>query len=103
MKTTKIVDKRIEYYANLPDCSVCYQKMGKYKLTLGCGHSYHEKCIFNWIEQGKDTCPLCREQFMIQDFPEHYGITEIKVLCLIFVAFTVGGMVIFILDYCVED
>ena len=29
--------------------------------TLGCGHSFHLKCIGQWL-QTNDTCPMCRCQ-----------------------------------------
>lgn len=29
-------------------------------LRLNCGHYFHTKCIVQWGEQDKDTCPLCR-------------------------------------------
>lgn len=52
-----------EYYNTLPDCSVCYEKMGRNKITLPCNHSFHEKCLSKWVEEGNNTCPMCRFEF----------------------------------------
>ena len=34
------------------------------KTTLECGHSFHKKCIKEWLEKD-EKCPLCREQFNV--------------------------------------
>ena len=31
------------------------------RLKLGCGHTLHVRCLTQWAQQGKDTCPLCRQ------------------------------------------
>ena len=90
-----------DYFNNLPDCSICYQKMGKHKLTIDCGHSFHQKCLFQWINMDKRTCPLCREEFIELDFVDNVGF-DINLICLLFTAFTFGGVCIFILE-CYED
>jgi hypothetical protein len=44
------------------NCIICFEdfKDGDNVTTLPCNkkHSFHEKCIKNWLEQ-KNTCPLC--------------------------------------------
>jgi len=44
-------------------CTVCCAAMTTRQTvrTLPCGHSYHPKCIDEWLSRN-DTCPLCRAQ-----------------------------------------
>lgn len=41
------------------ECSICMEGC-EGGMTLRCGHMFHRECLRPWIEQGKDTCPLCR-------------------------------------------
>jgi hypothetical protein len=41
------------------ECSICLKSFGVKKATLECGHSYHDKCINEWLKNNKN-CPLCR-------------------------------------------
>jgi hypothetical protein len=39
---------------------------------LACGHTFHKKCIQQWIKQGKSSCPLCREKgVFVKKTPPH--------------------------------
>ncbi len=40
-------------------CSVCLSSLINDISKLSCNHSFHEKCINEWLKV-KDTCPLCR-------------------------------------------
>lgn len=58
------------------ECSICGEPMNDpltqpslrsgpsdaEEVYLGCGHKFHKGCIEKWREQGKSSCPLCREQ-----------------------------------------
>ena len=49
------------YFENLPECSICLNKIGKKKLfTTECNHKYHWKCINKWLDI-TNTCPYCRK------------------------------------------
>lgn len=44
------------------DCSICLEKLDKnIKLSLSCGHNFHQACINEWLLQRNITCPLCRK------------------------------------------
>ena len=44
------------------DCSICMDIMKtKTSIKVACGHLFHTTCLKKWMQQGKDTCPLCRE------------------------------------------
>jgi hypothetical protein len=42
------------------ECSICYEKK-EYRWYLKCNHSFHFKCINEWLKL-KKNCPLCRTQ-----------------------------------------
>lgn len=48
-------------YANVmnhENCAICLEPHPK-KIELPCGHSFHKKCLMNWLKNNK-SCPLCR-------------------------------------------
>ena len=44
-----------------PNCCICLEEieLGKETLLLPCGHMFHSKCGFTWLEKS-NTCPICR-------------------------------------------
>lgn len=49
-------------------CSICLTDLKKDIKTLNCKHSFHEKCINEWINisiNNISTCPLCRERISL--------------------------------------
>ena len=45
-------------------CLICLNlyKEGEYKRCLPCNHTYHKKCVDEWLVRCKKmTCPLCRK------------------------------------------
>ena len=43
-------------------CPICIDnfKIGEYKKTLICNHSFHKKCIDRWFKKQHSDCPMCR-------------------------------------------
>ena len=49
--------------------------------VLGCGHTFHNKCITDWfIIQGRRTCPICRFESAIEVSDVQLGGYEKKYL-----------------------
>ena len=36
--------------------------------TLPCGHRFHSECINKWKDEGKNTCPYCRDKFKENEY-----------------------------------
>lgn len=54
-------------------CSVCLTNLVGNCKTLPCNHIFHTRCISEWKNRGKYTCPICRAPFM--EPPPYYRIT----------------------------
>ena len=40
--------------------------------TLPCGHTFHKKCMHQWLEAGRTEagkCPLCKAPLLIEGVP----------------------------------
>jgi len=48
------------------DCSICLDKIGWDLSMTKCGHTYHEKCLGDWMNENH-TCPLCRTALREED------------------------------------
>ena len=42
------------------DCIICLEN-NDVSIKLDCGHILHQNCINQWIEENRNTCPICRE------------------------------------------
>uniref|UniRef100_A0A7S2ILJ7 RING-type domain-containing protein n=1 Tax=Zooxanthella nutricula TaxID=1333877 RepID=A0A7S2ILJ7_9DINO len=39
-------------------------------MTLtNCGHVFHADCLYDWVKQAKNTCPVCREPLKPEPAP----------------------------------
>lgn len=47
-------------------CSICLDPI-LHEKQLDCKHSFHEKCITDWISSGKNTCPVCRDVIKLNE------------------------------------
>ena len=44
-------------------CLVCleeYQPLDELRQLRHCSHTFHRKCIDEWLTSGRNSCPLCR-------------------------------------------
>ena len=37
-----------------------------------CGHSFHTRCITNWLERGQSNCPQCRSSCQVHQIKKIY-------------------------------
>ena len=45
------------------NCPVCMEEHdGKTIVELKCKHVFHFSCIKKWVEERKNSCPLCRTE-----------------------------------------
>ncbi|THZ68812.1 FAD/NAD(P)-binding domain-containing protein [Aureobasidium pullulans] len=44
-------------------CPTCWEELGKDNkpTKLVCGHVYCNSCLLEWIDSGKNTCPICKK------------------------------------------
>ena len=54
------------------ECSICLNPLSGRTKTLPCTHTFHSRCISEWTERGKYTCPYCREAY--GDPPPQYRV-----------------------------
>ncbi len=64
--TNSLVDYNENNENNEKQCSICLDKIGSItsKKTC-CNHLYHKDCIYEWINNNKNTCPLCRNKLFV--------------------------------------
>lgn len=44
------------------ECHICLEKKSrKDVIILGCSHSYHASCLFDWFDRST-VCPICMEE-----------------------------------------
>ena len=47
---------------NTQNCIICLQNINlNDRVFLRCGHSFHSRCIDEWINMSKNECPICRQ------------------------------------------
>lgn len=50
-------------------CSICLENLeGNTNRKTSCNHTFHKECIYQWINNKKNTCPLCRKK--LSDCPK---------------------------------
>jgi hypothetical protein len=79
LKIYRIKDK-IENI-DLEECPICYTQLNKlnYMITK-CGHFFCKECIFIYINQENEICPLCRNDYTYDDFVESISEYELNIL-----------------------
>ena len=53
----------------MTNCPICYIEITKAFFVTICGHSYHVKCIDEWLKTNK-TCPYCRKKLYYRQKPD---------------------------------
>ena len=64
---------------NEDNCPICLRKIskrGRTKIRLDCGHEFHWRCVWKWVKQQKNTCPICRG-FIYEPEPIFFFSSEI--------------------------
>ena len=46
----------------MTQCTICLEEHTDFKLE--CGHSFHNKCICEWLMCNSNSCPTCRKQII---------------------------------------
>ena len=48
-------------------CAICLESTTSSDCidTLQCSHSFHKICITKWERNNRRTCPMCREEFVV--------------------------------------
>ena len=76
----KKIEKKIEKKYNVDvellkehiiDCCICLAEIDGRCISLFCGHSFHTKCINEWLDIYKESCPACRSK--VTDVPSWRG------------------------------
>jgi len=63
------------------DCPICFLTLNEYNYTItNCAHAFCRECIFLYITNEKENCPLCREPYGYDDFIKHLTSTDIELL-----------------------
>ena len=44
----------------MTNCSICFEPSNQSDINIPCGHSFHNRCITEWLLK-KTSCPLCRD------------------------------------------
>tara|TARA_B100001105_G_C22332466_1_gene417530 strand:+ start:472 stop:900 length:429 start_codon:yes stop_codon:yes gene_type:complete len=68
LKSYTKVKKDDKLLVNKKTCLICLNlyKEGEYKRCLPCNHTYHKRCIDEWLIRCKKmSCPLCRKSHII--------------------------------------
>jgi hypothetical protein len=55
-------------------CSICLEEINNVSIT-NCNHSFCSNCLNGWLDQNKDTCPMCRTK--IRSYINNEEITKI--------------------------
>ena len=57
------------YFKEGLDCSICFDRFTEKQqvVQLACheSHVFHRTCITQWVERGREECPLCREPIAV--------------------------------------
>tara|TARA_B100000575_G_scaffold242703_1_gene206166 strand:+ start:529 stop:816 length:288 start_codon:yes stop_codon:yes gene_type:complete len=67
------------------ECIICLEDLKKELINLKCGHSFHYKCLNDWINNKKYIgpkdliCPICQQPIIINkifSYSKYYNVDE---------------------------
>lgn len=63
-QTKKLPTQKYRRMSSLETCAICVEdfKDGDTQRVLPCHHSFHIKCVDEWLINHSDLCPLCKSQ-----------------------------------------
>jgi hypothetical protein len=55
----------------MPGCAICLSHFKPQQLVCessssSCQHVFHKDCMVDWLMKGHDTCPMCREVYLLK-------------------------------------
>ncbi|XP_019190516.1 PREDICTED: probable E3 ubiquitin-protein ligase RHA1A [Ipomoea nil] len=59
----------------LESCVVClgeYESGDEVRWLRNCNHVFHRRCLDRWIDNGRNTCPLCRASLVPRELQEEF-------------------------------
>ena len=53
-------------------CPICTEEFAEGELiamskNIDCSHIYHTECIIPWLLKSHDECPMCRNDFLVEE------------------------------------
>lgn len=62
--TKKLPTQKYQRMSSIDTCAICVEdfKEGDMQRVLPCNHSFHIKCVDEWLMNHSDLCPLCKNQ-----------------------------------------
>lgn len=57
------IEKESEREKDIPPCPICYEPFSQRALAARftcCRHVFHASCLYKWLLDQSDTCPMCR-------------------------------------------
>jgi hypothetical protein len=71
---------------NIEECPICLNELNKFNyIFTKCGHFFCKECIFIYITNEQEICPLCRDNYTYDDFINSITPLEMNILlCIIF-------------------
>ena len=57
--------EKIEKIEKIEECQICLSEYNTQIKLKKCNHVFCENCIYNWLKNYKNTCPVCRVNVII--------------------------------------
>jgi len=65
----------LRHYSSGDECYICYEQLADgsqvcVNTTENCRHGFHCRCIRPWLQSGHNSCPVCKQPFILQPLGE---------------------------------